>query len=180
MKKVKVLILCLTLLSISGVAKAGKESGLYVGGSIGNSALDFSVDEVNFDDDDWGYKLFAGYNFGIIPLVDLAIEGSYVDFGEASSADLFGVDVGVTAWDAFGLACVNLGPIGVFGKVGQVWWDSKSDVLSGLLDDSGSDMAYGLGARFQMGSLGIRAEYEIFDIEVVDVGYFSVGASWTF
>jgi hypothetical protein len=32
----------------------------------------------------------------------------------------------------------------------------------------------------QFGSLGIRAEYEVFDLEVVDIGFASVGVSYTF
>lgn len=180
MKKLKVLVFGLAILLISGVATAGQESGLYVGGSLGQASLDFSIGNVKFDDDDTGYKLFAGYNFGVIPLLDLAVEGSYVDFGKASSIEILNTNIGVTAWDLYGLACLNLGPVGVFGKVGEVWWDSKSSVLKGIFDKSGSDIAYGIGARFQLGSLGIRAEYEIFDIDFVDVGYLSVGASWTF
>lgn len=180
MRKIKVLAFMVLLLSIAGAAAAGQPSGLYAGGSLGRTSLDFNLNDVRFKDDDSGYKLFAGYNFGLIPLLDLAVEGSYVDFGKVSSARIFNTDVGVTAWDAFGVACLNLGPVGVFGKVGSVWWDSKTSILSDLLGESGSDMAYGIGARFQLGSLGIRAEYEVFDIDIVDVGYFSVGASWTF
>lgn len=159
---------------------AGAESGFYLGGSLGSANLDFSTVDVNFDDDDTAYKIFAGYNFGIIPLIDIAIEGSYVDFGEASSVQIGDTNVGVTGWDAFGLAGFKLGPIGLFGKVGFIAWDSESDVLQDQLNDSGSDPAYGIGARFQIGSLSVRAEYEWFDIDIADIEYVSVGASWTF
>ena len=180
MKTFTALVCSLFLLLISGLATAGQESGLYIGGSVGQTWLDISEADVDFDDDDWGYKIFAGYNFGVIPLIDLAVEGSYVDFGEASSREIGNRDVGITGWDVFGLACFNLGPIGVFGKVGQIWWDSDSDAIQDELDDSGNDMAYGIGAKFQIGSLGLRVEYEYFDLDISDVGYLSVGASWTF
>jgi opacity protein-like surface antigen len=180
MKKFTVLVCSLFLLSISGLATAGQESGLYIGGSLGQAWLDISENDVDFDDDDWGYKIFAGYNFGLIPLLDLAVEGSYVDFGEASSREIGNQDVDITGWDVFGLACFNLGPIGVFGKVGQIWWDSDSDAIQDFLDDSGNDMAYGIGVRFQIGSIALRAEYELFDLDIADVDYVSVGAAWTF
>ena len=180
MKKFTLLVCGIILLSTSGLARAGKEGGLYIGGSLGQASTDISTADVKFDDNDWGYKLFAGYNFGLIPLLDLAIEGSYVDFGNVSSPVIFNQDVGITGWDAFGLAALNLGPIGVFGKVGQIWWNSSSNILQGALDKSGNDMAYGIGARFQIGSLGLRAEYEFFDLSIADVGYFTVGVSWTF
>jgi outer membrane immunogenic protein len=178
MKKVMVFILCLALLSISGVANAGKETGPYLGGSLGRTAIDVSSGAYDFNDDDYGYKIFGGYNFGIIPLLDLAVEGSYVNFGQASSDAIANQNVDVTGWDLFGLAALNLGPVGVFGKVGQIWWNSSSDITQ--IDDSGNNMAYGIGLRFQIGSIAIRGEYEYFDLKSTDVGMLSAGVSWTF
>ena len=176
MKKAVLMILSMALLFITGVANAGNKTGPFIGGSLGYAATDVSEDQYDFDDEDLGFKFFGGYNFGIIPLLDLAVEGSYVDFGHA--ADIGNIGVDVTGWDLFGLAALNLGPIGVFGKVGQIWWKSDSD--SSLLDDSGNDMAYGVGVRFQIGSFGIRGEYEYFDLDNANVGMFSAGVSWTF
>ena len=190
MKKLLVLIFTIVFLSISSLAIAGKDSGIYIGGSLGNTSLDVAIAEAgegfSFDDNDMGYKIFAGYNFGLVPMFDFAIEGSYVDFGEISTAlpDPFtdDLDFGVTAYDLFGVACYNIGPIGVFGKVGHVWWDgeiSSSDI--GSFDTSDNDMAYGIGVRFQFSSIAVRAEYEKFDIDSdVDLDFFSVGLSWTF
>ena len=181
MKKLTVLIFTIIFLSISSSALAGKDSGPYIGASLGSTSLDIAESTVDFDDDDLGYKIFAGYNFGLIPMFDFAIEGSYVDFGEASTVVVTdNLDIGVTAWDAFGVACYNIGPVGIFGKVGHVWWKTDSNILSDILDKSSSDMAYGIGARIQFGSLAVRAEYEMFDIDITDVDYFSVGISWTF
>jgi hypothetical protein len=178
MKRVVMLTLSLALLSITGVANAGNKTGPYIGGSLGYATTDVSNGSYNFDDDNLGFKIFGGYNFGIIPLLDLAVEGSYVDFGQASSSGIINQEVDVTGWDLFGLAALNLGPIGVFGKVGQIWWNRDSNI--NVLDDSGNDMAYGVGARFQIGSFGIRAEYEYFDLDSSDIGMFSAGVSWTF
>jgi len=180
MKRFLALSLGLLILSVSGTASAGQKSGLYFGGAVGSASLELSRGSVDFSDDDFGYKIFGGYNFGIIPLIDVGVEGSYVDFGEASDAQIFDYKVGVTAWDFFGVGAVNLGPIGLFGKVGQVWWKSDSGILQNVMDKSGSDIAYGIGLRFQLGAIAIRAEYEIFDIDMIDIGYASIGASVTF
>ncbi|RUM94496.1 MAG: porin family protein [Thiothrix sp.] len=175
----------LLLLSLSNLTWAGSETGFYLGGSVGSADLDGSIrdgnTDVNIKDDDNGYKIFAGYNFGVVPLIDLAIEGSYVDFGEGASS-IQGTDatVGVIGWDAFGVAGFKLGPIGVFAKAGAIAWDSESKVVGNKLDDSGSDPAYGAGVRLQLGSLALRAEYEVFDIEAAEVEYVSIGAAWTF
>ena len=186
MKKIKVLIFSLVFLSISSLATAGQETGPYIGGSLGYTMIHFERANWDDSDNDLGYKVFAGYNFGLIPFLDLAIEGSYVDFGEASR-DLMppnpwgtNLEVGITAWDAFGLACFNVGPVGIFGKVGQVWWDSKANVMTLAYEKSSNDLALGVGVRFQVGSATIRAEYEYFDINIIDVNFFSVGVSWTF
>jgi len=185
MKKLIITSGSLLLLSFSNLLWAGSETGFYLGGSLGSADLDGSIrdgkTDINFNDDDSGYKIFAGYNFGVVPMIDLAIEGSYVDFGEGASEIQGGnASVGVKGWDAFGLAGVKLGPVGLFAKAGAIAWDSESEIRSNKLDDSGSDPAYGAGVRFQIGSLAIRGEYEVFDIDVAEVEYVSVGAAWTF
>lgn len=122
-----------------------------------------------------------GFNFGWIPLVDLAIEGSYVDFGKPDDT-VNGVNVQADAngWDLFGLVGANVGPIGVFGKVGLIQWDGDIEG-QGLSDsDDGTDPAYGIGARMKFGGLEVRAEYEFFDIDVSDVDMLSASAVWTF
>jgi opacity protein-like surface antigen len=46
--------------------------------------------------------------------------------------------------------------------------------------EDGTDLTYGVGAQFRVWSLGIRAEYEIFDFEDADVDMLSIGVTWTF
>ncbi|VGO16648.1 hypothetical protein PDESU_05239 [Pontiella desulfatans] len=180
MKKILVLGCVLHVLIMADTALAGKKSGLYLGGSIGAAALNVSTQSVDFDGDDLGYKIFGGYNFGIIPLIDIGVEGSYVDFGSASDAEILNQEIGVTAWDLFAVGALNLGPVGLFGKMGPAWWKSESDYLQSYLDETGTDLVYGIGLRFQISSVAVRAEYERFDMKYVDVDYISLGASWTF
>jgi outer membrane immunogenic protein len=182
-------ILLTSVLFITNTAMAGSESGLYIGGSIGQATVKASGqtpggDDFNYNEDDGGYKIFIGYNFGVIPLVDLAVEGSYVDFGNPSSTLPGGefLEVDLTGWDAFGLAALTFGPFSVFGKMGLISWDS--DVTLGNIpigSNSDTDPAYGLGAKLILGSLALRAEYEYFDIgDFSDVYMASVGLSYTF
>ena len=95
------------------------------------------------------------------------------------------VSVEATSWDLFGYAGLKFGPFGVFGKIGNSWWDADakldSDIGRFSDNDSGNDPAYGLGARFQLWSVQFRAEYEVFDIaDTDDVTMWSIGAAWTF
>ena len=65
---------------------ANADSGFYVGGGIGGATLEADVGDIDFggltsfDEDDTGFKVFAGYNFDL-PVVNLGIEAGYVDFG---------------------------------------------------------------------------------------------------
>ncbi len=171
---------------LPGAAFAGTESGFYVGAGVGQASVgDIDVEnqgEIDFDGDDTGFKVFAGYNFGIIPLVDLAIEGGYVDFGNPDDdVSGFNVEADATGWDLFGLVGANIGPVGVFGKVGMVMWDGDASVEGiEFASDDGTDPAYGIGARLKFGSLEVRAEYEIFDLDVADVDMISASGVWTF
>ncbi len=176
-----VLLASAMLMSIPSVVHAGAESGFYIGGSVGSSNQDVDSSVVSIDDDASGTKIFAGYNIGLVPFLDLAVEGSYVDFGEISSPVSGGAaSVDTTGFDAFGLLGFKMGPFGFFAKVGLINWESETQVVGVKTDDSGSDAAYGIGVRFQLGSIAVRAEYEVFDIDKLDTDFASVGASWTF
>ena len=91
------------------------------------------------------------------------------------------VGIEVTGFDLFGVIGFDIGPVGVFGKVGYLYWDA--DALVADLSESfdGSDIAYGAGLRFNLGSLEIRGEYELFDIEdAEDVSMWSLGLAYHF
>jgi hypothetical protein len=70
----------------------------------------------------------------------------------------------------------------VFVKAGMASWDADL-ALDGISlgSDDGSDPAYGAGLRFMLGSLELRAEYEMIDIEDIDDVYMaSAGFAWRF
>ncbi len=171
MKRATTLALALAAATLSTSVLAGGESGLYIGGSVGTT----EVSEEGLDDSATGYKVFGGYNFGMVPLVNLAAEINYIDFGSFDS-DIGDVSVDVTAWTLSGLLGVDLGPVGLFAKAGYFAWDS--DV--GSASEDGNDPAYGVGAKFQIGSFAVRAEYEIYEADEVDIDFYSVGAAYTF
>jgi len=188
---IRIFLLAFTLLGLalaSGAAVAGTDSGFYVGGGIGRATVEDDVpdpdDEGDFglDGDDNAWKVVAGYNFGLVPLVDLAVEGGYVNLGEADD-DIGGTNVSIEidGWDLFGLVGLNFGPFGVFAKAGVVSWDAEANFGGFSVDDDGTDPAYGAGARFQLGSFQIRGEFEQFDVsDVDDVYLLSVSALYTF
>jgi outer membrane immunogenic protein len=171
------------LLAVSVPAHA--DSGFYVGASIGRSTLDTDVSDdagsLDFDDGDTAWKGFVGFNIDAF-VIDLAIEGGYVDFGQPAE-QVAGNDLefDLTGWDVFGLAGVELGPIGVFAKAGFIDWSADASLNGArVASDSGTDPAYGIGVRFSLFSAEVRGEYEYFDVEDVDASLLSVGIVWTF
>jgi outer membrane immunogenic protein len=166
-------LMALAALVMAGNAHA--QSGPYIGGSVGSVTVavdipDEDLGEVfEFDESDFAWKAFGGYNFDL-GVVDLAIEGGYVDLG-APSADLLGseVELDINGWDVFGVLGVDIGPVGVFAKAGMVSWDASASIDGfDAGSDDGSDPAYGIGARFALGNLEIRGEYEMIDIDPED------------
>jgi hypothetical protein len=164
---------------VSAPAFAGGDSGFYLGAGVGQANVDGDSGFNGFDSDDTGFKAIVGYNFGIIPLVDLGIEAEYVDFGKPDDGGLE-LELEPTALAAFGVAGINLGPVGVFAKVGAFSWDLDATIEGESVSDDGTDVAYGLGARFHIASFQIRAEYELFDLEDADVDFLSASVLYTF
>lgn len=174
------------LVSFIVFAPAESEAGGYIGGSIGQSYIELDAGTpavpANFDEEDFGWKLMAGYNFDFA-VITLGVEADYVDFG-APSGDVLGsqIEVDANGFAGFGTVGFDLGPVGVFAKLGVISWDASFSVDGfDAGSDDGTDTAYGVGVKFGLASVEIRGEYEIYDIEDSDdVAMLSVGLVWRF
>jgi outer membrane immunogenic protein len=179
MNAIKVISIVLVML-VSGNCFAGSDSGVYIGASVGQSYID---QESVFDRDDSAsaYKAVVGYNFGWIPTVDLAVEGSFRDLGTYSGGD-FGMDI--TTMDLYGVAGFKLAAVGLFGKLGVSRFDSGTEYDGLNIDSNSTNYSYGIGARANLGSVSFRAEYEMFNEQVFklndSISMVSVGATYTF
>lgn len=168
--------------TLTSHAWAGSESGLYLGGGVGNATLEDDMSNLQFDESDAGYKIIAGYNFGIVPFLNIAVEGGFVDFGNPQGTVLNqNLSVEISGYDAFGLVGIALGPISLFGKAGFISWDSDVTVANLPTSDSGTDPAFGVGAQVKLLSFAIRGEYEEFSLSDVDkLNLFSASLTYTF
>jgi outer membrane immunogenic protein len=113
----------------------------------------------------------------LLDTFSLGIEGGYVDLG-SPSADVLTVPISLdpTGLNLYGTAGVDIGPVGLFAKYGFVDWEVDGSIGGIDFDDDGNDPAYGVGVRFNLGSIEIRGEYEIFDIsDAEDVTLLSAG-----
>jgi len=179
----KLMVLVTGLFALSTAAEAA-DNGIYLGAGVGRSQVKSDdiegIRNLDFDGSDLGWKVIAG----IRPLDWLGFEANYVDFGEPDDT-VAGVKLRTEghAVSGYAVGFFALGPVDLYGKLGAVRWDSelKHPELGKLLDADGTDLAYGVGVQFRLLSLGVRAEYEIFDVDDLDdANMVTVGVTYTF
>ena len=155
---------------------ARADSGLYLGGGVGKTKIqDSSANPqgVLFDQYAGGLKLFGGYHFDAIPIVKFDAEVGYRELGRVDYR-VHGPDYGL-------LAGVGLGPLELFGRAGAMRYQLEKNTLGGNHDFDGTAPVYGVGARFTILRVGIRAELERIDIQELDKAYMlSVSAFYQF
>lgn len=165
-----------TALLLASTASMAADNGIYLGASIGQANAELDQGIAQIDGDDTGWKFIAG----IRPLDWFGIEASYVNFGEVESGPLSLEADGITG---FGVFFLPVGPVDVFAKAGLVSFDTSLalDGIGDIARDDGTDFAYGVGVQFRLLSLGVRAEYEKFEIgDVDDADMLSIGVTYTF
>lgn len=161
---------------MASTASLAADNGIYVGASLGDANIDINQGIAQVDSDDTGFKFIAGLR----PLDWFAVEASYVNFGEAEDGPLAANADGISA---FGVFFLPAGPVDVFAKGGLISFDTSVELDGGrdIFREDGTDLAYGLGVQLRLLSLGVRAEYEIFDIDdVEDANMLSIGVTYTF
>ena len=179
----KLMVLITGVLSMSSAAVYAADNGIYIGAGVGQSTVEYEDIQnttLDFKGDDLGYKVIVG----VRPLDWLGFEANYVNFGEPDDS-VAGLRLRSEGYGISGFAVgfLSLGPVDLFAKGGVVSWDSEisSPQLPGSLEDDGTDLAYGAGLQFRLLSLGVRAEYEIFDIDdVEEANMVSVSLTYTF
>lgn len=165
------------LLAFATTSAQAKDEGFYVGASLGSASIeqdgaDPDLGDFDFDENDFAWKIFGGYQFSGL----LAIEGGYVDLGSPSDS---GTKIDPYGLDLFAVVGIPLGPVRVFGKLGGIYWDSDIDIGDTSSSDDGFDAAGGVGLEFELGSFGIRGEVEYLDV-LDGTWMYTLGATITF
>ena len=169
------------LLGILGSSAAGAAEGPYLGGAAQRShfdSKDFSVDDI--DKNDLGWQIIGGYHF----TPNFSLEATYTDFGEANAPSAaaggpFKADA--TAYSAFAVGSVPVGPVDLYAKAGAARIKAKGNVGAVFFRDKDTVFAYGGGVQLNMGNLGLRAEYQKFNTDVIgDLDVISLGLTYTF
>lgn len=163
--------------------------------NIGNSKLDedicseliaLGVPNCSEDLKDTGWKLAFGNQLN----PNAAIEFGYVDLGEAkfSASDPGGSVTCSADATAFTAGVVGSLPVtkefSFTGRAGLFRWDSDGS-CSGVVNlsdsDSGTDLTFGVGVRFDFTqTVGLRGEWERFDVDDSDIDLISLGLIFRF
>jgi len=198
MNRIKALlavILPAAFLAVSAPAVAQQsDAGWYVGGSYGMTKTEVDMTGVSNpvkDESDSGFKIYGGFQFN----KHLGAEIGYVDAGKASFSGTAIPSLGIGAFSgnvkstAFTFAAVGTLPLNesfaLTGKIGLAAWDAKASVnvagLSGSTSDSGTDLLYGVGARYNLNkNWGVTLEYEVVDVSDGSVNMTSMGLRYKF
>jgi opacity protein-like surface antigen len=131
------------------------------------------ADDVSIDDTATAFRFGTGYRF-----TDwLRIDGAYVNLGtfEASPELAPGAPVALEA-SADGFEVLAVGRIPVVGELsatlqaGILWWSSEITIDGSRENDSGNDLAWGLGLEYAFRpSLQVTGGWRRYDVDGVDV-----------
>jgi len=153
-KKLALAALLAPALAIGSVYAA--EPGFYLGASGGQSFIDDETDNIQWDDDETGWKAYLGYQF----LPWLGVEAGYVDFGQYSGDNVqvgggnlnTDAELDLSAWQGFLVGSLPIGPVDLFAKVGAADLQAEIDnARFGTEQDNDTQLAYGVGAAYNFG-----------------------------
>ena len=177
------------LAAVPNLANAGG----YVGVGVGEATVEVDTSDIDpafsdFDESDTAWKIFGGWMF----TEHLGVEVAYMDFGDMDSNlgipfldGSEGIDVQADGFALYGVGKIPVGPVDLFGKLGMISYDVKASIknIPGFenvnADDDGEEFAWGVGATWNIGAFGIRAEYEGFDI-ADEASLFTLSAQYSF
>lgn len=163
MKKTIIALSTLTALTSFGLSAQQtpdeiNESGIYVGGNYGYLRVE---GEDDFDDDKDVWQGILGYKFNTW----VAVEGSYIDFGDYGSS-LAGAET-----DGYTLALKGMVPVAgglsAYAKLGQLWSDTDYRLAGATTSEDDESLFVGAGLSYAFSpNLLVNAEYVVYDTEL--------------
>ncbi len=167
MKKVQLAGLFAFLLTLPLLATP---RGVYFGGSVGQSFIkteisDIGNEDLKLDGNDFAYKLYAGVRM----TTSLAFEGGYKHLGTVKSkASDITFESRIAGYDIAAVGNIYLGIVDLFAKGGVFWWDQQLKGGGEKATNSGSNFVWGFGATLRLGQMGVKAEWERFELADYD------------
>jgi opacity protein-like surface antigen len=157
--------------------------GIYIGAGIGNTYQNSEFQDIEnqakeISENSTGYKFFAGYRGESI----IGLEGGYRNLGTVeSNIEDIKFESKTTGWDVMALGRFEIMIVDIFAKAGAFFWKTESVVATESEDQSGTAFAWGLGAGVHFGPIGVRLEWENFEVDKPDnLSMLSLSATYGF
>lgn len=161
------------------------DSGFYLGAALGDFSANYTKPgdatstHLTFNRND-ATRIFGGWRF----MPYLAVQLDWSDYGRsAAAASELGLTTKTDAWTPSVIGTLPIGPVELFGKIGESFYNVTANDNSGrLLDSSGHDPVYGVGVGITViKRLNISAEYERIKLNSFDnADAVWLNASWRF
>ena len=140
------------------------DSGFYLGAALGDFSAnytkpgDVTSQHLTFNRDD-ASRIMAGWRF--TPYVAFQLDWS--DYGRSQAAvSQLGLTTKTDAWTPSVIGTIPIGPVELFGKLGESFYNVTVNDNSGrLVNSSGNDILYGVGVGVTViKRLNLSLEYE--------------------
>jgi hypothetical protein len=161
------------------------DSGFYLGGALGDFSANYhSSDDVqdthlNFDSND-ATRILGGWRFNPY----LSVQLDYSDFGRSTTAaSELGLTTTSDAWTPSVIGTLPLGPVELFAKIGESFYNVTANNNTGrLVDSSDHDPVYGVGIGITVVKrLNLSLEYERIKMNsYADADAVWLNAAWRF
>ena len=139
----------------------------YVG--LGLGVAQVSADFTLIDDSSRAYKAYLGYAFN----EHVSVQGLYMSLGDFEAVNPFVADAqrAVANGSGFNASVVLTLPLSerfdLQAKTGVLFW--RADANFENIDSSGSDMSFGIGARYRFSpTVSVGIDYEMLDFGGTD------------
>jgi opacity protein-like surface antigen len=160
---------CAAALATAMPAAQAADGGLYAGLGMGRMTTTDYLPPARidlFDETANQWRIFGGYRTGIVPILDFAAEVGYRNVGSASAT----INGNTAEYKTKGLDAAVLGIFpflgaDLFGKVGVMQYDLDRTVNGARSSFSGTAPLYGIGVGFRVWRVGVRLEYERFEVD---------------
>ena len=150
----------------------------YLAASAGEARIDERVGSAELDDEDFAFKLGAGWRVN----KSLAFEVGYIDLGSFDgSAGSTDFEFELQGFSFHGVVGFPLGRgFAPFARVGYFYWESETQVAGQTSDDSGWEFVGGLGLSYTLNERwALRGEWERYDSDA-DVDVYTAGVLFRF
>ena len=159
------------LVGLTAFPLAASASPFSIGGGAGSNSLngaDYTGNGNDVDDTQTSYKALVAYRYTDM----VSLETQYIDFGTAEDGGNSVKAHGFTAGFLFEAPINRI--FHPYAKAQALFWDADGSFGGIDRSDTGTDLAFGVGARFILGpSVDVRAEYERFEFDRNDVNTIS-------